>query len=182
MSYARVIDDTIISLDYPPDLLEPDDLTAAGRWWDLRVHANSTTFWETDIIGPHGWLPVTAVPRPPDTETSTFDYSVEMSNGRPTEVWTERPWTQAELDAQEHADNAAQMVAASDPAVDKLIASINKLNTITAATNATINANPAAYIKDIARECKTIARQLNHEARLTSGRTEDTDTGPIIDV
>ena len=182
MSYARVIDDQIISTDQPPDLLDPGDLTAEGRWWDLRQHANPTSVWESDIIGPHGWLLVSTTARPPDDAIYTYTYSIELLNGVPVEVWTERPWTQEELDAQEHADNTQKMVTASDPAVDKLIATINKLNTITAATNATINANPAAYIKDIARECKTIARQLNHEARLTSGRTEDTDTGPIIDV
>ena len=49
-------------------------------------------------------------------------------------------------------------------------------------TNAAINANPAAVIKTLTRECKTIARQANREARMTSGRTEDTDTGPVTDV
>ena len=70
------------------------------------------------------------------------------------------------------------MVAESDEAVDKLVLVVENLNALTDLTNADINANPAAVIKDLARECKTIARQANREARLTSGRTEDTYTGP----
>jgi hypothetical protein len=54
------------------------------------------------------------------------------------------------------------------------------VNLITDMTNSAINANPAAIIKDLARECKTIARQANREARLTSGRTEDTYTGAEV--
>ena len=81
-----------------------------------------------------------------------------------------------------NAANTNEMVAESDTSVDKLIAVINALNAITDMTNASINANPAAVIKSLTRECKTIARQVNREARMTSGRTEDTDTGPVTDV
>ena len=74
------------------------------------------------------------------------------------------------------------MVAESDEAVDKLVLVVENLNALTDMTNADINANPAAVIKDLARECKTIARQANREARMTSGRTEDTYTGPEEEV
>jgi hypothetical protein len=177
MSYARVLDDTITSLDAPPDLLEPDDPTADDRYWDLRQHDLDIAAWETEIIGPHGWLPIVTTERPPNTSTTTFDLSVQLVGGVPTEVWTERPWTQSELDAQEAQVNVTQMTAESDEAVDKLVLVVENLNALTDLTNAEINANPAAIIKDLARECKTIARQANREARLTSGRTEDTNTG-----
>jgi hypothetical protein len=182
VTYARVLNDAISSTGFPPDLLEPDDPTADGRWWDLRQHAMTLADWETNIVGPHGWLPIVAGVRPPDTATDTSDYSLELIGGVPTEVWTVRPWTQTELDDKEAAANTTEMVAESDISVDKLIAVIEKLNTITAMTNAAINTNAAAVIKDLTRECKTIARQVNREARLTSGRTEDTDTGPVTDV
>ena len=78
--------------------------------------------------------------------------------------------------------NTLQMKVESDTSVDKLVAVIEALNAITDMTNAAINANPAAVIKTLTRECKTIARQVNREARMTSGRTEDTDTGPVTDV
>jgi hypothetical protein len=131
---------------------------------------------------PPGWLPVVTTPRPPDTATDTHDYSVALVGGVPTEVWTPRPWTPVELEGREAAANTTQMVAESDESVDKLVAVIEALNLLTDQTNATINANPASFIKDLARECKTIARQANREARLTSGRTESTDTGPVTDV
>jgi hypothetical protein len=103
MTYARIIDDTVTP-SYPPDILDPDDVTAEGRWWDLRHHEwDDTATWEADIIGPHGWEPIVTTERPPDTATTTFDYSVELVDDAPTEVWTERPWTQEELDAQAQA-------------------------------------------------------------------------------
>ena len=77
--------------------------------------------------------------------------------------------------------NSAQLVAESDEAVDKLVLVVENLNALTDLTNAEINQNPAAVIKDLAREVKTVARQANREARLTSERTESTDTGEIID-
>jgi hypothetical protein len=182
MSYARVLDNTIVSTMPPPDLLNPDDVTAEGRWWDLRQYDADVATWEADTIGPHGWSPVVITERPPDTATDTHDYSLMLIDGVPTEVWTQRPWTQSELDAREAQANTAEMVAESDTSVDKLVAVVEALNAITDTPNATINANPAAIIKNLARECKTIARQVNREARMTSGRTEDTDTGPVTDV
>ena len=88
-----------------------------------------------------------------------------------------RPWTPDELASHEAQVNTTQMIAESDEAVDKLVLVVENLNALTDMTNAEINANPAAIIKDLARECKTIARQANREARLTSDRTEDTYTG-----
>jgi len=180
MSYARVLDDTATA-SHPPDLLEPDDPTAEGRWWDLRQHELDLATWETEVLGPHGWAPIVTTPRPPDTETTTTDYSLELVAGAPTEVWTPRPWTADELARNEAQENTAQLVDESDESVDKLVLVVEALNAITALTNADINANPAAIIKDLARECKTIARQANREARLTSGRTESTDTGTVVD-
>jgi hypothetical protein len=192
MSYARVLDvvdettgnpepqPTIVSTAPPPDLLDPTDPTAEDRWWDLRHHDYDLATWETEIIGPHGWQTVVTTTRPPDTASDTFDYSIELVDGVPTEVWTQRPWTQPELDATEAQVNTTQMVAESDEAVDKLVLVVENLNLITDMTNSAINANPAAIIKDVARELKTVARQANREARMTSGRTEDTNTGTEV--
>jgi hypothetical protein len=118
-----------------------------------------------------------------DTTAQTVTTTVGANDPEVRPMTAEEIAMYVEVDANYlHEANTAEMVASSDPAVDKLIATINKLNTITAMTNASINANVAPILKDLARECKTIARQLNHEARLTSGRTEDTDTGPLLDV
>jgi len=180
VTYARVLDGIATASD-PPDLLEPDDVTALGRWWDLRQHDQPTATWEAEVIGPHGWQPIVTTPRPADTETTTHDYSLNLVAGAPTEVWTPRPWTPDELAGNEAQANTTQLVDESDESVDKLVLVVEALNAITALTNADINANPAAIIKDLARECKTIARQANREARLTSGRTESTDTGAVVD-
>ena len=120
---------------------------------------------------------------------SSIVYDTTAQTVTTTPPGTSRPMTPDEIAAsaaREAADTAAanttQMVTESDEAVDKLVLVVEALNALTDLTNATINANPAAVIKDLARECKTIARQANREARLTSGRTESTDTGPVTDV
>ena len=46
-----------------------------------------------------GWYQVTDTQRPADADTTTHDRTVELVDGTPTVIWTERPKTQAELDA-----------------------------------------------------------------------------------
>ena len=176
MTYARIQED-MITIGDPPELLDPEDTTADGRWWDLRMHEYTLQEWEEDIIGPHGWKPVVTTERPPDTAEVTYDYSIELIDGIPTEVWTERPWSEEELLVEEKEVNVATMTVESEEAVDKLVLVVENLNVITDMTNAAINQNAAAVIKDLAREVKTVARQVNREARMTSGKTESTFTG-----
>jgi len=109
-----------------------------------------------------------------DTETSTA--TVE-DHGSVVET---RPFTvteQERFDLMLGEKNRHKMEDESGEAVDKLVLVVENLNAITDMTNSEINANPAAIIKDVARELKTVARQANREARITSGRTEDTYTG-----
>ena len=166
MQYALVQDDVIVSYGALPDVWNDGE-----RDWDLRPMSDVE-------LAELGWLPVTTVERPPDTETTTHDYTVELVAGTPTETWTERPKTPDETASAEASANVQQMTAESGEAVDKLVLVVENLNAITDMTNADINANPAAVIKDLAREVKTVARQANREARLTSGSTDDTYTGP----
>jgi hypothetical protein len=124
---------------------------------------------------------VTSVVYDTDAQTVTTSFNDDIPDVRPF-----TPEESAEYEALDTqtlaAANTTEMVAESDTSVDKLVAVVEALNAITDTPNATINQNPAAIIKNLARECKTIARQVNREARLTSGRTEDTDTGPVTDV
>lgn len=62
-------------------------------------------------------------------------------------------------------------------AVPTLLASVAALTAVTDLPNATINANPAASIKDVAREVKTVARQTLRVARLMCGSFESVDVG-----
>lgn len=64
-----------------------------------------------------------------------------------------------------------------DARLDTLLAVVAALNALTALTNAEINQNPAAVIKDLARECKTITRQTVRLARLMVGAFDNADVG-----
>lgn len=164
-TYALVQNDTIVQIGTPPPVFNDGQ-----RDWDTRQMDDAQ-------LAELGWLVIIYADRPPNTATTTWDSTIVLVAGVPTQQWTERPWTPEELARQESQANTAQMVTEQDESVDKLVAVVEALNLITAMTNADINANPAAIIKDLARECKTIARVANREARLTSGRTEDTHTG-----
>lgn len=64
-----------------------------------------------------------------------------------------------------------------DTAIATLLATVEALNAITALTNADINSNPAAVIKDVVREVKTVARQTIRLARLRVAAFDTGDTG-----
>jgi hypothetical protein len=68
---------------------------------------------------------------------------------------------------------------AATAAIDVLRETIDELDAITAMTNAQINQNPAAVIKDLTREVKTVTRQTLRLARLVVGAFDvDDDTTP----
>ena len=116
-----------------------------------------------------------------DAQTVTVQVGTEPASA-PRPMTPEESLSYAHrVEAGEHEANVDEMVTESAVSVDKLLGVIDKLNAITAMTNASVNQNAAAVIKDLARECKTIARQLNREARLTSGKTDSTDTGTVVD-
>ena len=77
-----------------------------GQWVDF-IDPDTLAAWEAR----HGWLPVVETPRPEDTETVKHDEAVVLVDGVPTQTWTARPWTQAELAAQakEKAREAARV-------------------------------------------------------------------------
>ena len=121
MSYARSSTTPSPPPPPPPDLLEPDDPTAEGRWWDLRRH----DYDRADVGGGDHRPARLAASRHRAASAGHrhhhHDYSVELVDGVPTEVWTRRPWTPDELAAHEAAANTPTMVAESDEAVDKLV-------------------------------------------------------------
>ena len=90
------------------------------RDWDLRPMSDVE-------LAELGWYLITIVNRPPNTDTTTFDYSVELVDGLPTEVWTERPWTVEELSNQEKSQNTSEIITDSSEAVDKLVVVVNNL-------------------------------------------------------
>lgn len=98
MSYARVQNDRIVKHPFRvPDVLD--------RRHDLR----GATFERLADFGIHE---VVTVPKPADTATTTFDVSVELVSSEPvvvSQVWTERPKTQSELDGEARQANESTL-------------------------------------------------------------------------
>lgn len=116
MSYAHVTVDAIDQIGQPPQLIFD-----GTRWWDMRGATDAA-------LATVGWYPVTATPRPPDTQTTTtFDYSVTLVAGVPTETWTARPKTQAEIDAATAAANAAALTTDTTADLTNVRAAIDAL-------------------------------------------------------
>lgn len=118
--YAHATSGTIDALGQP-------SATAydGTRWWDLRT-------LDPAGLAATGWAAVVEVPRPADTATTTTDLSYALISGAPTQVWTERPWTQAELDQQARQAVATQLVTATSTDLTKLNDAITALATLLA--------------------------------------------------
>lgn len=91
-TYALILDNEIQSVGGLPNAARRLD---TGQW--LMPHAGQ---WTDAQAAACGYLPVVETERPPDTETTTSDSSIELIDGVPTQVWTVRDWTQEELDQQ----------------------------------------------------------------------------------
>ena len=147
--YAHTTDGTIDQIGALPALwLGPT------RWHDWRGDPET---WATQPAD-WGWQPVTEVPRPADTETHTSDPApVALVAGVPTQQWTVRPWTEAELAAQA----AAAQYEADRLTVRQIVTNLQtekaRAQAVIDTTNATINNSPASHIKDTARAAKRIA-------------------------
>jgi hypothetical protein len=96
MNYALIVNNAIEAVQGRL----PRGADADGQWIEPVTEANAASC---------GWFPVVDVSRPDDTDTHTHDRSVELVNGTPTVVWTERPWTAEELTARTQAANAATL-------------------------------------------------------------------------
>jgi len=109
-----------------------------------------------------------------DSDTNTYTVSVDG------EVTEQRPLTDDEM-ARATAQDVVQTEQANEQSLHQGIADniaaleqvVANLNALTNTPNATINANPASYIKDLAREAKTIARQTIRIAKVMVGDLDD---------
>lgn len=106
-----------------------------------------------------GWYAITTTRRPPDTDTTTYDRSVAIVNGVPTETWTARPWTPDGL--------AAHLAAINRAVIDEAITdAVTELDEIPDGTLTT------AELSDIVR---TVAATLKRTIRLVRGDFDGTD-------
>lgn len=168
MSYVRVIDAAIApdtETSQPRDLRRLDD--GGVVLWSIYITAEQ--------LAACGWFEVVAVARPADTATHTFDRTLTLVAGVPTETWVQRPKTAPEVAAATATANDATLRSNPQTHIDVLVASLATLQTLVNRTNADINANPAAAIKDVARELMAAERRLVRLFRLTLGVLDSTD-------
>ena len=129
-----------------------------------------------------GWFAVTDTARPADTDTTTHDRTVELVNGTPTVVWTERPWTVEELAARQAAANASTIDTAITNALAELQAIVDApaVPTVPAGTLTTAQlSNGMRELRDAVQANRAgtqrIAATLKHTIRLARGDYEGTD-------
>lgn len=79
--YAQIVDNIILQTGGLPDSARRLD---TGQWILNLADADEPTREAC------GWYEVVDTPRPDDTPTATFDHSIELVDGTPTVVWTER--------------------------------------------------------------------------------------------
>jgi hypothetical protein len=168
VTFARVVDgeiDIVGTLPYSARRLDTGriihDLFDTNRKWRRAC----------------GWYEVIETARPVVSPLEVAEATVELVDGLPTQVWVVRPKTQSELDAANRAANRAELLAIAGSNIDALMAVVAELNVLTSLTNAEINANPAAHIKDVARSVKTCARQTVRIARVLTDMTDSIDVG-----
>jgi hypothetical protein len=115
----------------------------------------------TDIVtlAACGWRPVTDVAKPADTGTDTYDRSLQLLAGVPTVVWTQRPWTQAELDSRTADTNRTTIVEQATTALTD---------------NATFIAIATPTTAQNAAQIKALTRQVNKLIRLAIGKLDAT--------
>jgi hypothetical protein len=156
--YALIIGGQIIATGPLP--AGARDLTT-GEW--VTPHER---LWTPGQAAACGWFPVTAVARPADTAQETWDYSITLVGGLPTEAWTERPKTQEELAAEtaivlRNADRLAVQAIITDLQAEK-----DRCQVVIDKTAANITGGDT---KDVARAAKRIADAAIDLARFVKG-------------
>jgi hypothetical protein len=158
MTYALVVGDTIQSVGPLPHSARRLD---SGKWvMGIRDAP-------TELQQACGYFAVVRVNRPADTATTTWERSVVLVAGVPTETWTERAKTRAELDAGAAETNqwvAITAIRNSMSNLDAVIADMDAYLALTSTTNAVV----AAQVKDLCQAVRAMARNQRRLIRLAS--------------
>jgi hypothetical protein len=147
--------------------------------WNEQTRVFDTSNDREDLaaLAEAGWYPVTDAPKPDDTDTGTTEYTVQLVDGTPTVVWKPRDWTAEELVARQSDSNERALRDSMSTLVGRALDRQAAMQAIIDTQNSTINANPAQYIKLIARAEKRSASDVLRMARLVGGMTDSADVG-----
>ena len=154
MTYALVISGVIQSTrNTPPPAARRLDTGA----WVTPLDG----VWTAPLAAACGWLPVTVVTRPADTATHTSDYSVTLVGGVPTDTWTARVKTQAEVDAATSSTNEAALLAKAKTALTN--------NATFLAIASPTNAQAVAQVQALTRQVNVLIRIVGRDLLSTDG-------------
>ena len=141
----------------------------------MKLYENNGQYiWESDVsedlksmtveeLAAIGWSIVEDTPRPVDTETITYDLTVEAIDGILKIVWVERIKNNEELTRDsilKQIDSLNALLGVSG------VVNLTTVRGIKAETNANINANPAKYIKAITNILVDLIQAVRRSSRV----------------
>lgn len=150
--YALVINGTIQSTGRLPESARRLD---TGEWVMGLPDAPPS------LVAATGWAEVVDTARPADTATTTHDRSVELVNGTPTVVWTERAKTADETQAETRQANDATIRSQVETHMSDLAAITGSSGTLTGA--------------QLSNAVRVLARGQRRLIRLAVGLLDGTD-------
>ena len=167
--YALVINNTIEAVQGRL----PRGADADGQWIEPVTEANAASC---------GWFPVVDVARPADTTTDTHDRTVQLVDGTPTVVWTQRAWTVDELAARQAEANRQTIDAAIAGALAELQQIIDGPTVATVPAGTLTTAQLSTGLRTLRDEValnragvKRVAGTLRHTVRLVRGDYDAVD-------
>ncbi len=124
-----------------------------------------------------GWFQVAEATRPADTAIQTYQATLQIVNGVPTQVWVERLKTVEEKKIDQETTIIELLRQNPSTHIDELRAAVTALETLRQMTNVAMNtefnANPAAFLKKMLVPMIVIGRK---EIRLAQLGLEVFDT------
>lgn len=151
MTYAHVTNGTVDTIGRLPN---------SARRTDTQQWVLGLATAPVELQRACGWYEVVETPRPDDTASVTHDRSVELVNGTPTVVWTQRNKTPDEIAADTATTNGTTIRTQAAAALD---------------TNRTFLALASPTAAQNAAQIAKLTRQMNGLIRLTLGQLEGTD-------